>query len=68
MSEETNHYRRHFCGLGPSVAELVIIGTVDAHPSQPNPSNAITTKPGTNTSFATGMITKRKLHGVYGND
>jgi len=51
MSEETNYYRRHFCGVGPSVAELVMIDTVDAHPSQTNPSNAITTKPGANTSF-----------------
>jgi len=50
MFKESKHYRRHFCGMGPSVAELVMIDTVDAHPSQTNPS-AITTKPGANTPY-----------------
>jgi pimeloyl-ACP methyl ester carboxylesterase len=54
MSEEINHHRRRFLGTAAmtiAAAEFVMIGSADAQSSKTKPADAITIKPGSNTSF-----------------
>src|SRR3954469_4069117 len=54
MSEVINHDRRRFLGTAVmtiAAAEFVMIGSADAQSSKTKPADAITIKPGSNTSF-----------------